>query len=205
MPPPEAVQTSIAQLILALASPPREQVRAFIAEGRALTLEKGEFLSAPGATEHRLGFLHTGLLRYHVVTGEGLDLTKDFALPGLFVASYGSALREAPVEVAVSAVERSELTVWPFSRARGLFAQHPEWERFGRRIAELLYLRKERRELDFLLLDATGRYAAAQRELGEALARIPRHLLASYLGIAPESLSRLRARAHAQRRARPAR
>ena len=86
------------------------------------------------------------------------------------------------------------LTVWPFARARELFDGSVEWERFGRRLAEMLYLRKERRELDFLLLDAAGRFEAVRRELGDAAARIPRHLLASYLGIAPESLSRLRKR-----------
>src|SRR6185369_14077385 len=107
---------------------------------------------------------------------------------GTFAGSFGSALRNVPAEVAVTAVERSVLTVWPFARSRELFAQNVEWERFGRRLAEMLYLRKERRELDFLLLDATGRFEAARRELGDAFGRIPRHLLASYLGIAPESL-----------------
>lgn len=202
MPPSDPARASIARLILSLSSPPEDQLRAFLEEGRSVVLEKGASFSAPGDVEHRLGFLVRGLLRYHVLTGEGLDVTKDFAVPGLFVASYGSAIRGAPAEVAVSAVESSELVVWPFTRARQLLTQHPEWERFGRRLAEGLYLRKERRELDFLLLDATGRYEAARSELGESFARIPRHMLASYLGIAPESLSRLRARAQARRRSR---
>ena len=191
----------IEQVVLALADPPREQLRAFIAEGRALTLEKGESLAAIGDTAHRFAFVHEGILRYHVITPQGLDVTKDFALAGTFAGSFGSALRGVPAEVAVTAVERSRLTVWPFARSREIFSRHIEWERFGRRIAEMLYLRKERRELDFLLLDAAGRLEAARRELGDAFARIPRHLLASYLGIAPESLSRLRAKKHKTKRA----
>lgn len=191
----------IERIVLHLASPPKEELRAFIAEGRSITLEKGDFLAAFGETEHRFAFVHEGILRYHVVTPHGLDVTKDFALPNTFAGSFGSALRNVPAEVAVSAVERSVLTVWPFARSREMFARSIEWERFGRRVAEMLYLRKERRELDFLLLDAAGRFEAARRELGDALPRIPRHLLASYLGIAPESLSRLRAQKLKKRRA----
>ncbi len=190
----EGDRAAIEQLVLSLASPPPAQLREFLDQGRAITVSKGAFLCAPGETEHQLGFVHEGLLRYHVVTAEGLDATKDFAVPGSFAGSFGSAIRGAPAEVSVSAVESSRLTVWPFSSVRSLYAKHLEWERLGRRVAEMLYLRKERREIDFLLLDASGRCEAARRELGESFARIPRHLLASYLGIAPESLSRLRAR-----------
>jgi CRP-like cAMP-binding protein len=192
---------AIERIVLALADPPKDQLRAFIAEGRRLELDKGASLTAIGDASHRFAFVHEGILRYHVITPQGLDVTKDFALAGTFTGSFGSALRNVPAEVAVTAVEPSVLTVWPFARSRELFSRNIEWERLGRRLAEMLYLRKERRELDFLLLDATGRFEAARRELGDAFARIPRHLLASYLGIAPESLSRLRAQKLKKRRA----
>jgi CRP-like cAMP-binding protein len=189
-------QEAIARTILALGGPPLEQIAAFVRMGRAIDLKKGEPFEDFGATAHRLGFVHAGLLRYHVIDARGADVTKDFALAGSFCASFGSALRGAPAEVAISAVVDARLTVWPFARATALYAEHPGWERFGRKVAELLYLRKERRELDLLRLSAAERHESARRELGEAFAILPRHLLASYLGIAPESLSRLRKRPH---------
>lgn len=180
--------------IRALCNPPGEDLKKLLAEGKPLTLGPREFFCKPGQTRHEVGFLHEGLARYHVLTEDGEDVTKDFALPGRFAVSFGSAVQGLPAQVAISTVLPSRFTVWPFDRIRGLLEGHPEWQKFGRRIAEFLYVRKEKRELDFLLRSAPERYEVARAELGPAFGELPRDLLASYLGIAPESLSRLRRR-----------
>jgi CRP-like cAMP-binding protein len=121
-------------------------------------------------------------------------VTKDFSPSGQFAVSFGSAVVGEPARVAVSAVDECEVTLWSWADLRRRFDGNLHWERFGRRVAELLYVRKERRELSFLLQSATERYAEAAKTFGPALVRIPQYQLASYLGIAPESLSRLRRR-----------
>jgi CRP-like cAMP-binding protein len=192
----------IERYIRALCAPPADELAALLGDGRSRTIEAGAYFCEPGQALHEVGFLHEGLGRYHVLTEAGDDVTKDFALPGRFAVSFGSAVQGQPAQVAISAVVRSRLTVWPFSRLRGLIEGHPEWQRFGRRVAEWLYVRKERRELDLLMLSATERYARARDELGPTFGMLPRQVLASYLGIAPESLSRLRSRLVSSRRAR---
>ncbi len=184
----------VEQFIRSLCNPPQRELDELLAKGRPLTLGPREFFCKPGQTRHDVGFLHEGLARYHVLTERGDDVTKDFALPGRFVVSFGSAVQHQPAQVAISTVTASRFTVWPFEWLRSVLEGHVEWERFNRRIAEFLYVRKERRELDFLLRSAPERYEVARVELGPAFGELPRDMLASYLGIAPESLSRLRRR-----------
>ncbi|MFT3842288.1 MAG: Crp/Fnr family transcriptional regulator [Myxococcaceae bacterium] len=190
----------IAGFVRSLANPPKEALEQFIALGKPARLARGEAFCAMGETKHRLGFMHTGLVRYHLITDSGDDVTKDFAAAPGFTVSYSSAVMNVPAQVAVSAVEACDLTVWPFEQVRQLFSSHIEWERLARRLAEWLYIRKEKRELDFLLRSAPERYASAAQELGESFGRIPRHQLAAYLGIQPESLSRLKKKLVEERR-----
>jgi CRP-like cAMP-binding protein len=188
-------EAQIRGFIERFASPPREQVDALIAKGRRTLLQKSEFLVQLGDTDHRVAFLHTGIVRFHVVDNEtGSDVTKDIVFaPGL-VTSFGSAVRNQPARVAVSAVEDCVVTLWPFSEMRRQMDGHIEWEKFRRKIAEWLYVRKEDRELAFLLQSADERYDALCAEFPPEMSKVPQHMLASYLGVAPESLSRLKRR-----------
>jgi CRP-like cAMP-binding protein len=86
----------------------------------------------------------------------------------------------------------TELVGWPYQLRLDLYASDMEWQKLGRRIAELLYIRKEQRELSFLLLDAPARYQRFCAQFGQQADRIPQYYIASYLGIRPQSLSRLR-------------
>jgi len=85
-------------------------------------------------------------------------------------------------------------TVWPYQTFRSMLDRDRAWERFGRRAAEMLYARKERRELSFLVRSAAERYRELLAEFPQANEVIPQHMVAAYLGIEPESLSRLKRR-----------
>jgi CRP-like cAMP-binding protein len=169
-------------------------LEAFIARGRRLSLAAGVAFVEPGESHHRLGFIHEGVLRYHLLLRNGEDVTKDFGFPGWFVASFGSAVRKTPARVAVSAVSPCRLTVWPFQALAELMEAPGEWQRFGRRVAEMLYVRKEDSEISLLTHDATERYTALVKMFPSAVRLIPHYHLASYLGIRPQSLSRIRSK-----------
>jgi CRP-like cAMP-binding protein len=178
-----------------LAAPPREPVDAFLARGRRGLLARGEPLVRLGETAHPFAFLHTGIVRFHVIhpdTGE--DVTKDFAFAPGTALSFGSAVRGQPARVAVTAVLDCALTLWPAADWFALLEQHIELQKIGRKIAERLYVRKEDRELAFLMHNADQRYDALTTLFPPEAAQIPQHFLASYLGITPESLSRLKKR-----------
>lgn len=185
---------AVADYIRRFASPPASEIEAFVARGRPLGLAAGAAFVEQGEPRHRLGFIHEGVLRYHLLLKNGDDVTKDFGFPGWFAISYGSAVLGIPARVAISAVSPCRLTIWPFEWLAQLLDTPGEWQRFGRRIAEMLYVRKEEREISFLTDDAAERYTALQRQFPNAIKLIPHYYLASYIGIRPQSLSRIRSR-----------
>jgi CRP-like cAMP-binding protein len=190
-----APEDQIREYLGRFGAPPADLVDSFIASGRRRLLGKGEPLVRLGETAHPMAFLHSGIVRYHVVhpsTGE--DVTKDFSFAPGFSLSYGSAIRDQPARVAVTAVTDCAITAWPASRWFQAQESHPEWQKLGRKFAERLYLRKEDRELAFLLQSADERYDALEKIFPAEIEQVPQHLLAAYMGIAPESLSRLKKR-----------
>lgn len=188
-----APDREIRDTLLAIGKPSPAEIAELIALGRRGLLERGESLTREGDTLYRVAFLHRGIVRYHVhhpVVGK--DITKDFGFAGQFAVSYGSALQAEPARVAIAAVEDCVLTTWAWSDFIAAFGRSAEWERMRRVFAERMFVRKERRELSFLLQDANERYETALASFPPDLERVPQHLLASYLGITPESLSRLK-------------
>jgi CRP-like cAMP-binding protein len=190
-----APEDQIRAYLARFASPPRELVEAFIAKGRRTLLSKGDSLMRLGESEHRVAFLHTGIVRYHLIHPEtGEDVTKDFSFAPQFSMSFGSLVREQPARVAVSAVQDCAVTLWPGRAWLEALNGNIEWQKLGRKFAERLYVRKEDRELAFLLQSADERYDALLAGFPPEAEQIPQHFLASYVGVAPESLSRLKKR-----------
>ena len=195
MPPARTPEDDIRLYLQRFATPPADQIDAFIAAGRRRLLPKGAFLTDIGDTDLILGFLHSGIARYSVlVAHSGEDITKDFSVAPGFVVSFGSAVSGRPARVAISAVEECVTTCWPYRAIEEMYERDIAWQKLGRKVAEWLYVRKEDRELAFLLRTPEERYDALLAEFAPAADRIPQHLLASYVGIAPESLSRLKRR-----------
>src|SRR4051812_10351689 len=95
---------------------PQDELEGFLRQGTELRVAAGELFCPPGNRKHQIGFLHEGIVRYHVLTDAGDDITKDFSFAGSFTVSFGSAVRREPAAVAISAVEDALLTVWPYER-----------------------------------------------------------------------------------------
>jgi CRP-like cAMP-binding protein len=185
----------IADYIARFASPPAEQVRDFAAEARTSLVARGDFLVELGETTHPLFFVHSGIIRYMLVLPEsGDDVTKDFTFGPTFAVSFGSAVSGQPARVAIAAVTDCVVSIWPFRRLTALYDADAEWQKLGRKLAEWLYVRKEDREIAFLTRTPEERYAEFMLTFPAKMAQVPQRHLASYLGITPESLSRLKAR-----------
>ncbi len=185
---------AIRSFIARFANPPRQQIENFLESGIARVLKRGEYFVDAGKRSEELAFVHAGMLRYHLTTIDGRDVTKDFSMPNSFCVAFTSAVTKQPSQINISALLPCDLSIWPFARLEEMFAMDLQWQQLGRRVAEGMYIRKERREVSFLLESAQDRYLSLQREFGSLLGDVPQYHIASYLGIAPESLSRLRRR-----------
>ena len=164
-------------------------------QSRRSLIAKGAFLLDIGDVTHLLYFIHSGTIRYMIILPDSRqDVTKDFSFAPTFAASFGSSVQRQAARVGIMALTDYVLSIWPLPALTGQFDSHMEWQKLGRRLAEFLNLRKEDREIAFLTQTAEQRYAALADEFPAQIGTVPQHHLASYLGLTPESLSRLKAR-----------
>ncbi|PRX70969.1 CRP-like cAMP-binding protein [Cohnella sp. SGD-V74] len=139
-----------------------------------------------------IAFCAKGLFRLYYATPDGGEFNKSFCSAHDFVASYGALLAGSPSHFSIQALADSLLLTVRYSDFRALYDRHPCWERLGRILVEQLYMKKELREREFLLLSAEARYLKFLERYGPLETLIPQYHVASYLGITPVALSRIR-------------
>lgn len=177
-----------------------DDVDAGFAEVRPRELARGEHILRAGETATGVFVVVRGLLREYFVLADGTERTKAFVAEGEFSGSLADLLSGEPSRAFIVADEPTRVLVATHAAYRALEAASPAWERFGRRVLEALLLRKAEREYELLGLDAAERYARFALRYPGLEARVAAKHVASYLGITPVHLSRLRrARRHAAR------
>jgi|GEM_PF-1287455 len=147
----------------------------------------------PGRQRIGFGFVVSGLvsLQYGSSSG-GKVIVKSFCPERSFCGNGPGGDKGWDAEIV--AVEPSRLLCVGSETFDGLLAQSSELSGLAIAFAARLTERKLRRERSLLILDASGRFDEFLEEFGPLALRIPQKLVAAYLGLTPEALSRLRAR-----------
>lgn len=158
-----------------------------------LELKKKQHLITAGQIENNLSFIEKGIVRAFI-PGEENDLTFAFAFPESFVSAYDSFLSGNPSSYSIEAL--TDLSCWQISRSdlEFIYASTQIGNLIGRKAAEELYLKKSKREISLLHENATQRYERLFDENPELIKYIPLKYLASYIGITPQAISRIRKR-----------
>jgi CRP-like cAMP-binding protein len=125
---------------------------------------------------------------------DGREFNIEFYAENQFVSAFTSFLTQSPSEWRIEALETCEIFLISRSLLSQLYLRHSCWIEFGKLIFEQQTIKKCRREKSLLTQDAAGRYQLFQTEYRTIENRIPQYQIASYLGIAPETLSRLRSK-----------
>jgi CRP-like cAMP-binding protein len=166
---------------------------AFISGMRSRSLKKKEFFLTAGDVCNEIGFIGSGVLRaYYLKDGE--EITSDICMDGMYCTNYVSFLTRSPSNMYMVALEPVEMVVFDREHLERLYASSRSAERMGRRIAESIFIHVASRNEQFLLESAEERYLSLLKDHAEVFQRIPQRHIASYLGVKPESLSRIRAR-----------
>jgi len=155
-------------------------------------LAKGEYLHKVGEPATEIAFILEGALREYFLTLEGLEFNKAFVFSGEFTGSLFDLMSEEVSTASVQAVKPCVMLVAPFEEIHRLYDQFDCFQRLGRIILEGLFLKKARREYEFLTMDAQTRYLALIEQYPTLENELPQYQLASYLGITPVALSRIR-------------
>jgi CRP-like cAMP-binding protein len=188
-----AADQSVAALLRRSIPATAEAIAALAAISHRRSYAAGEYLLRAGEHAECAFLIVEGLIRELYITDGGVEHNRAFAAEGHFTGSLRDLVSTGPSVSWIQALEPTRVVAWPWDRFDRLCDEHPTLERAARRVTEALYVRKAEREHAMLALSATERYRQWLTEHGAIDRRISRRQLASYLGITPEHLSRLRA------------
>ncbi|XYK80050.1 MAG: Crp/Fnr family transcriptional regulator [Labrenzia sp.] len=158
-----------------------------------------DVLFSAGDRPDVLYFTQSGLVRFFYLTDDGKEFNKNFVAAGSVVTSLSTFLSGVPSPFFTQALEDTVTIALPMEFVRRQVEADIYWERLLSRSVAMLALKKEQREASFLLQDAGARYEAFLDDFPDLAPRLPQYHIASYLGITPVALSRIRARRGKQR------
>lgn len=153
--------------------------------------KKGDLFLSAGQVCNTLGFITTGFFRKYYLK-DGNDINFWFYYENLFLVAYQSFLERVPTNFYIEAIEDSEILTISYETVQEIYAISDEFQKLGRLVCEKMYIAHHNRIENLLFKDATARYADLVKNHPILIQRLPQYHLASYLGIKPQSLSRIR-------------
>lgn len=155
---------------------------------------KGDFFLRPGEVSRKIGFVLQGVF-HNFQSRDGQALTYYFGREQEFIGDYESFLPARPATHGIQALEDARLLTISHDNLQRLYREVREGERLGRLIAEALFVDVLRQLTSFYEETPEQRYARFVSTYPDLQQRIPQYYIASYVGVQPQSLSRIRGRA----------
>ena len=159
---------------------------------KPVSIKKDGYFLMAGEIPNQIGYIVSGLLRLFYIDNSGAEINKHFCLENTLAISYSAFLLREESKLYIQALEDSELYVIDYETYNQLIESHICWEIVARKLAEILFMLKEKRESELLLSSAQERYFTFLKDYPYLEKRLNQYHIASYLGITPESLSRIR-------------
>ncbi|MEY5047877.1 MAG: hypothetical protein RLZZ175_1236 [Bacteroidota bacterium] len=155
-------------------------------------VKKNEVLSLPDTISNEIFFIKKGIVRVKIIDKEGTEHTIHFAMENQFIADYSSFIQKVPSFYTLQTLEDTELLVLPRAAVEWGFQNMLEGQKLGRLIAEYYYIYQDQRIKNTYALTPKQRYDSISQVFPNIHNRAPQHMIASYLGITPVHLSRLK-------------
>ena len=156
-------------------------------------LKPGDYFLEEGKICRSVAFIEKGLMRYFV-TQDGNEKTMYFNKENEFVCNYSSFLPGKPSDVGIQALEETTLYLISKDNLQRLYADVKGGERFGRLAIEQVFLASTEQLRSLYSDPPARRYQQFLETYPDFVQRIPQYYIASYVGVKPQSLSRIRKR-----------
>lgn len=185
----EALYSTFERLIVI-----NDEERAIIREiFKPMQLKKGGYFSEMGKLNTRVGFLVEGLVYYYVLKGEDESIT-DFTKEGEFVSEYHTFIKKEKATQSIKAIEDCTFLVMDYPAIQRLYTEIKEGNKFGRMVLEHRFGIVVNQLLSLYMHSPEERYLFFLNSYPELVQRIPQYLIAAFIGVKPQSLSRIRKR-----------
>lgn len=156
------------------------------------TIKKGDYFIKMDDRPEKFAFINDGLFRVYCISKEGKEVTLSFRNRGQFIAPYTPVLFNKEVWYYIEALTDCHIYYITVNDYKQLFEEDTCWELLERQYIIQLYREKEERERSLLMDDALTRYKAFVNQYPELIKNVKQAHIASYLGITPVSLSRIK-------------
>ena len=170
-----------------------EEQEIIVSHFKKLTYKKGDFFLAEGQVCKQVGFITKGLMRYYI-NDDGEEKTYAFSQENQYVCNYESFLPQNPSSKIIQALEDSDVFVLSYTDLQLLYASVREWERYGRIAIETVFLQMLKDINSFYTETSEVRYERLLTNHPDLQQRVSQYHIASFVGVKPQSLSRIRKR-----------
>jgi CRP-like cAMP-binding protein len=168
-----------------------EEAGIFLAEFRKKELKKNEIFITEGEICHVVGLIEKGLM-VCIYNKDGEEIIDEFGFENGFITNYYSFLTQLPSQKEIRALEPVTVHIISRQSLEKLGVAYPFIERMSRIMNEKLFLRAHDRIKSLLLDSAHERYEKLIAQRPDLASRIPQYMVASYLHLKPETISRIR-------------
>jgi CRP-like cAMP-binding protein len=187
------MENDIVKLISRFLTLNDEERKAFMEYIPIKSFKKGDILLREGQVSRDSYFIIKGCIRkYYIIDGE--ERTTEFYVEDESVASIRSYKNKTPANHFFECVEDSRLAVLNYEKEQELFKRVPKYEALCRMSIESDFGKQQEALAKFITSSPEARYKNLLETRPDLLQRVPQYHLASYLGVKPESLSRIRKR-----------
>ncbi|NML67898.1 Crp/Fnr family transcriptional regulator [Hymenobacter sp. RP-2-7] len=164
----------------------------FISVLREKQVKRKQFVEQPGYVSTHRSYVVRGALRAFFIDASDQEQTIAMAVDDGWIGDPGSFLLQEPATLFVEALEDSTLLQWSYASEQLLLDQIPQYARFMMQKAQLIAVGVQRRLISLATLSAEQRYAEFARNYPVLVQRMPLYVIASYLGMTREFLSKIR-------------
>jgi CRP-like cAMP-binding protein len=156
------------------------------------SFKRNSILSAAGSIPPDIYFIERGLIRVLIMDNEGAEHTVHFALENQFISDYSNFILKTPSFYSLQAIEDTEVIILPRSAIEWGYDNLKEGQKLGRLIAEYYFIYQDQRIKNLYARTPRERYDSIDEVFPNIHNRVPQHMIASYLGMTPVHLSRLK-------------
>ncbi len=169
-------------------------LQAFLSTAETRCYKKGSILFERDTVYNQLGYIKSGAVRTYCINDQGIDISFLLQVNGDFFGDYESYITGKRSAFIIEAAVDTEVLLFDKKRLDELIASDISWLRFSRTISDICFLEAKRRIEELLFFSPEERYFNLLQKSPEIICKIPLKYISTYLGITPQSLSRIRKR-----------